>query len=97
MNENRDVLTADEAKKAKAQYDGVMRSLTHQATDVPSTHAIESLRSAARAYADILLTKTKGNRERALAVTKLEESLMWGIKGIVLDPPGTVVYDAPKA
>jgi hypothetical protein len=64
-------------------------ALERSLTNVPpasdkTVGRIEHLRSVAKAYGFALLATVPEGRERALAVTKLEESLMWGIKGIVL-------------
>jgi hypothetical protein len=61
------------------------RSLTNIPPTSPKTIGrMEYLRSAAKSYGYALLASAPEGRERSLAVTKLEESLMWAIKAIVL-------------
>ncbi len=49
----------------------------------PTPEAIKTLRSALKSVRDTVLATVPPGRERALAITKLEEASMWGNKGIV--------------
>lgn len=48
---------------------------------------IEHLRTAADQFHSAIEATAPSCRERSLALTKLEESLMWAVKGIVLNDP----------
>lgn len=43
----------------------------------------KALRSAAQAYCDVLCTIVPAGRERALAITKLDECVMWASAGLL--------------
>lgn len=62
------------------------KSLTHQ---VPRTadqlNRITVLRESAARFGEALEACTKTSREQSLAITRLEEALMWSIKGVVLE------------
>jgi hypothetical protein len=66
------------------QLDRLDESLTNQPPTPDAIVDIERLREAAKAYGHLLIELTPNGRERALAITKLEESVMWGVKSIVL-------------
>lgn len=77
------------------------RSLSHQAPKLDTASGedqvarIEALRAAAKVFGLAIEEKVgarleatgvaKGSREKSLAITKLEEALMWAVKGIVLE------------
>lgn len=63
----------------------VEKSLSHQAPKADAIPRIEALRVAAKVFAEAIEANTKMSREQALAITKLEECLMWAIKGVVLE------------
>lgn len=64
----------------------LFRSLTNQA---PKSDAVvdrfEELRLPAKDFGATVLELCPPSRERSLAITKLEESLMWAIKSIALN------------
>lgn len=64
----------------------VARSLSHQAPESDQQGRIALLRDAAKAFASSIETNSSPSREQSLAITKLEETLMWAIKGVVLEP-----------
>jgi hypothetical protein len=66
------------------QLDRLDESLTNQPPTPEAIVDIERLREAAKAYGHLLIELAPNGRERALAITKLEESVMWGVKSIVL-------------
>lgn len=41
-----------------------------------------NLRSAAQGFASLILRTTKPSREQALALTKIEEAMMWANAGV---------------
>ena len=58
---------------------------------------IEELRYAADALHTVIESTGGPSRERSIALTKLEECLMWAVKGLVLnDPNSTPQEPAPK-
>ncbi len=61
------------------------QSLTNIKPGPEQQARIETLRSSAKAFAEDLLLLTKGNREQSLAITHLEETVMWAVKSIVLE------------
>lgn len=61
------------------------RSLTNQTPDAEQIGRIEALRSSAKRFAADLSSYAGSGRERALAATHLEESVMWAVKSIVLE------------
>lgn len=61
------------------------RSLTNISPSEDQIDRIEMLREFAKAYGNAVLQLSLHSRERSLAVTKLEESVMWAVKGIVLN------------
>lgn len=60
------------------------RSLTNQSPTPEQVASIEALREFAKAYGDAILEQP-ASRERSLALTHLEDSTMWAVKGIVLN------------
>ena len=69
----------------------VDRSLSHQVPGAAGVKKIEVLREAAKVFAEAIESQTPVSRERSLAITKLEEALMWAIKSVVLEPPKDLV------
>lgn len=63
------------------------RSLTNQTPTLEQVNRIELLRDVAQAFGVAVIENTPESREQSLAITKLEESLMWAIKAIVLEEP----------
>lgn len=50
---------------------------------------IENLRIAADSFHQLIEASVPNSRERSLAFTKLEECLMWAVKGVVLNDPNS--------
>lgn len=75
----------------------VARSLSHQAPrSEDAVHRIETLRAAAKHFAEAIESNVgalmdgsacdrKPSREASLAITNLEQALMWAVKGVVLE------------
>ena len=59
-------------------------SLTNHTPPQQSMAQIEVLRVAAKDFGADIIAKCPDSRERAVALTKLEESLMWAVKSLVL-------------
>lgn len=58
--------------------------------DDPRIPTIEEFRRLAKQYGQFLIENFPMSRERSLAVTKLEESVMWGVKSLILKGKDTV-------
>lgn len=65
-------------------HDQVLSSLSHHVPDEVGQQTIGALRERAKAFAGAIESYVPPGRSKALAQTKLEECLMWAIKGIVL-------------
>jgi hypothetical protein len=63
---------------------GLDLSLSHQTPDEVGVARIEKLRAAAKILGAEIEQTSVPTRERSLAITKLEEALMWAVKGVVL-------------
>ena len=48
------------------------------------TEAFKELRTAAREFGDIILENTDTSREQSLALTHVEEALMWATKQVAI-------------
>lgn len=69
----------------KEAYAAIEHSLTNHAPPSASTIAsYEEIREAAKAFALQIVQLCPEGRERSLAVTKLEETVMWAIKAIAV-------------
>jgi len=60
-------------------------SLTNHAPDQAQIEAIERLRKAADDLCLVMDEVCVGSRETSLAKTHLEETVMWGVKSIILN------------
>lgn len=68
----------------------LMESLSHHSPSNEQVIRINRLRQAAVEFGTILEDSTPKGRHLSLATTKLEEALMWAVKGVILtedDPP----------
>lgn len=63
----------------------VERSLTNITPSAEQVQRIEALRQSAKDFASDLITLTLPSREQSLAITHLEETVMWAVKGIILE------------
>jgi hypothetical protein len=68
------------------EIERITRSLTNQPpVNDEIVLAFEELRVDAIDYAQMIIMNVPPCRERSLALTKLEESVMWAVKGIILN------------
>ena len=67
--------------------ESVKRSLTNVRPSDDAIRQIEALREEAKLLVDLLFEFVPECRERSLALTHLEETVMWGVKGICLNDP----------
>ncbi len=65
-------------------YTQLMSSLSHHGPSVEAQKEIEELRVAAKDLAVVIQGQTPEGRCKSLAYTKLEECLMWAVKGVVV-------------
>lgn len=70
----------DEERKAALD-----RSLTNQPPTDAQIDRIEKVRDVAKIFGAIIIHNVHDTRERSLALTHLEETTMWAVKGIVLE------------
>jgi hypothetical protein len=61
------------------------RSLTNVTPSTETIELIEAVREEAKALGEVILRLVPGSRERSLAITHLEETTMWAVKGLVLN------------
>ncbi len=73
--------TNDSEYKQKQRDDWAYR-FTNHTPDPSAIPIIEGLRSAAKAMSDAYISMVPAGREQALALTKLEESLMHAVSGV---------------
>lgn len=67
--------------------DDVKRSLTNVRPSDEAIRRIEQFREQAKELVDVIFDVIPESRERSLACTHLEETVMWGVKAIcLLDP-----------
>lgn len=64
----------------------LVRSLTNITPTPRQVDTIEALRESAKALGRRLTLDVPPSRETSLAITKLEECVMWGVKAILLEP-----------
>ena len=62
----------------------LISNMTHHKPDSAAQEAIETLREAYKRAAEVLAAETPDGRASSLAQTKLEESLMWAVKAVVV-------------
>jgi hypothetical protein len=61
------------------------RSLTNQAPTPDGIERIEELRAWGKSLGANIIAHCPDSRERSLALTHLEETIMWAVKAIVLE------------
>lgn len=77
--------TPEDLSHDAARARDLMLSLTnHPIADSGVVDDIEALRTTAKQYGALLIEVCPDSRERSLAITRLEESLMWAVKSMVL-------------
>lgn len=67
-------------------WERIERSMTNHSPDREQVERIEALREDAKALARTIISYCVSSRERSLALTNLEDALMWAVKSIVLEP-----------
>lgn len=82
-------------EQQQQDYGRVARSMTNHTPSDEAIDKIENLRAQAKAFAYELIISVEPSRERSLALTHLEDAVMWGVKAIVLEQTGTVFVGTP--
>ena len=73
--------TADEIR---TETERVHHSLTNITPTDEQVHRIEAIRASGKGLATAIINANPGpSRERALALTKLEECVMWAVKSVL--------------
>lgn len=60
-------------------------SLTNQTMGEGQTTSIEMIRERAVEFGEVIVDICKDSREKSIAITKLEECVMWAVKSIVFE------------
>lgn len=79
---SRNVPEDDEARQALNER--MERSLTNQRPEPETIEKIEELRSLYKSLSHFMIGISEPGRELSLALTHLEDSCMWAVKGLVL-------------
>ena len=77
--------TKEQREKDHDRFQVLARSLTNQAPTGEQVRRIEALREDARSLGAEIINLCPDTRERSLALTHLEETVMWAVKSIVLE------------
>lgn len=64
----------------------LQESMTNHTPTESQIAKIEAVREAYKQVGAILIANVPASRERAVAITELETSLMWATKAIILNP-----------
>ncbi|CAJ1315934.1 Acb2/Tad1 domain-containing protein [Paenibacillus nuruki] len=67
------------------QKAAIERSLTNIRPSDEGITRIEEVRAIAKQFAHVIVDKCPDSRGKSLALTKLEEAVMWATKSIVLE------------
>lgn len=67
------------------RWHALQRSLTNQAPTTDGVARIERLRGVGKDLGLSIIQEARDSRERSLALTHLEEAIMWAVKAIVLE------------
>lgn len=76
---------ADRKEELKAR---LSRSLTNQPPSPVQIHRIELLRGVGKDLGNAIVELCPLSREQSLALTHLEDAIMWAVKSIVLEQEG---------
>jgi hypothetical protein len=79
-----DILAIPRDEVDRAVLGELVDSISHHAPQDSSLEKIREVRQAAIEFGAFIVKNCSAGRERALAITNLEQSVMWAVKGIVL-------------
>ena len=72
-------------EEIEAVVERFLRSLTNITPTPEQVVRIAELRGIAKVFGETVLRTTVSSRERSLAITHLEDSVMWAVKGVLLN------------
>ena len=84
--------TSDNSSTPRPHYD-IDNIFCYRAPRFDQTHRYYSLREAAKSLAQDILDLTPPSREQSLALTKLEEAVMWANAAIARNEPDTTTSE----
>ena len=70
------------------RIDAIERSLTNHTPSADAIEQIESIRKTGKSLALAVIGHTETSRESSLALTHIEEAVMWAVKAVILDDQG---------
>ena len=70
------------------RIDAIERSLTNHTPSADAIEQIESIRKTGLSLATVIIGHTETSRASILALTKIEEAVMWAVKAVILDEQG---------
>lgn len=70
------------------RIDAIKQSLTNHTPSDDTVERIESIRKTGNNLALVVVGHTETSRESSLALTKIEEAVMWAVKAVILDGEG---------
>jgi hypothetical protein len=76
-------VTYDE--KSRARLEAFERSLTNHTPTPEQVAEIEKIRFAGKQLGAVILGTAADSRERSLALTHVEDAVMWAVKGVILN------------
>ena len=71
--------------KEEQQLHHLRRSLTNHRPDAEQINRIERVREVGYTFGVTIVTDTPASRAQSLALTKLEEAVMWAVKAIAIE------------
>lgn len=84
-DEGMDEMNLGERTRRAELMDRVSRSLTNVTPNTDQINRIERLREVAKDLAACVVWNCPMSREQSLALTHLEDAVMWAVKSIVLE------------
>ncbi len=92
---SREPMTQHGVERRQAALDDVVRRFTYHPPHGDQTERYQQIRAAGRTLAKLLIACCPDSRERALALTKLEEAVMWANASIARNEPPPVRASDP--
>lgn len=75
----------EQRERDNQRWSAIERSMTNIPPTAEQVERIEAIREAAKVLASAIIVDSYESRERSLALTHLEDAVMWAVKGIVLN------------
>lgn len=79
--------TDEQRERDNQRWSAIERSMTNIPPTAEQVRRIEIVRVAAKDLASVVIDLIHDSRERAVALTQLEDATMWAVKAIVLEEP----------